>query len=160
MTHRLLLVVVLCAAAFSAFAQDASEVDVAVASRDVPHGSVLTEADLTYKPVPAARANASIVRSIADVAGMETRRALRAGEMIRTIDVKRHALVTKGATVTMLFEAKGVTLTATGRAMGDGADGDVVTVLNPTSYRQVQAVVVAPGTVRVGAGLAQVAAKP
>jgi flagella basal body P-ring formation protein FlgA len=160
MTFRIALVVLLCAAAFSAFAQTAEEVDVVVASRDLPRGAVIAEGDLGYKPVPAVRANASIVRSIADLTGMETRRSLRAGELIRNIDVKRHALVTKGATVTMLFEAKGIKLTSVGRAMADGADGDVITVLNPASFRQVQALVVAPGTVRVGETMAQLASRP
>jgi flagellar basal body P-ring formation protein FlgA len=155
MTLRFLFTLALCAFAFSAFAQTApAEVDVAVTARDIPRGAVLAEADLVYKPIAAARANDSIARSIADLAGMETRRALRAGELIRTIDVKRHALVAKGATVTMLFEADGVALSSIGRAMAEGSEGDIVTVLNPTSYRQVQAVVTGPGTVRVG-GVAQ-----
>lgn len=159
MTLRFLLTLAFCTLAFSAFAQEKAEVDVAVPARDLPRGAVIKEADLTYKPVPAMRANDSIARSIADLTGLETRRALRAGELIRNIDVKRHALVAKGATVTMLFEAEGISLTAVGRAMTDGADGDIVTVLNPTSFRQVQALVIAPGTVRVGAGM-QLAAKP
>jgi flagella basal body P-ring formation protein FlgA len=160
MTIRFAIAVLLCAFAFSAFAQEQAQVDVAVASRDLPRGAVIADTDLTYKPIPAARANAGIVRSIADLSGMETRRALRAGELIRSIDVKPHALVAKGATVTMLFEARGITLTSTGRAMADGAEGEIVTVLNPASYRQVQAIVIAPGTVRVGTGLAQIAARP
>ena len=156
MKFRIFFVIALCVMAFSAFAQGPiAEVDVVVATRELPRGAVITEADLGYTPVPAARANSSIVRSIADLAGMETRRVLRAGELIRNIDVKRHALVTKGSTVTIIFEATGVSLSATGRAMTDGADGDVVTVLNPTSYRQIQALVVAPGTVRVGAAPSQ-----
>ena len=158
MTLRFVLTFALCVLAFSAFAQTPSaEVDVAVATRDIARGAVLREADLAYKPVPAARANDSIARSIADLVGMETRRALRAGELIRTIDVKRHALVAKGATVTMLFEAEGIALSAVGRAMTEGGDGDIVTVLNPTSYRQVQATVTGPGTVRVGAAPQEVA---
>jgi flagella basal body P-ring formation protein FlgA len=160
MTFRIAFALLLCAVAFSAFAQSAEEVDVVVVSRDLPRGAVISESDLAYKPVPVVRANASIVRSIADLTGMETRRALRAGELIRNIDVKRHALVAKGTTVTMVFEAKGIKLTSVGRAMADGADGDVITVLNPASFRQVQALVVAPGTVRVGETLSLAAARP
>ena len=160
MTFRIALVLVLCVAAFSAFAQETGEVDVVVLTRELPRGVVIAETDLGYKAVPAARANSSIVRSIADLVGMETRRTIRSGELVRNIDVKRHAMVAKGATVTMMFEAKGVSLTAVGRAMGEGSDGDVITVLNPTSYRQVQAIVVAPGTVRVDTGGARLASRP
>jgi flagella basal body P-ring formation protein FlgA len=152
---KFLLTVLLCSFAFSAFAQTTpeSQVDVAVTNRDVARGEILRESDLAYKPVPVIRANTSIARSIADVSGQETRRALRAGDMIRLSDVKRPTLVAKGATVTMLFEAPGMVLTSVGRAMTEGGLHDTITVQNPVSFRQVQANVVSPGTVRVGAGM-------
>jgi len=154
MMMRHSLTFLFCLFAFSAFAQvpaPVPEVDVAVPAHEIARGAVLSESDLTYKAVPSTRANESIARSIADLVGLEARRALRTGELIRTIDVKPHALVAKGATVTMVFESGGVTLSSTGRAMADGAEGDVISVLNPTSYGQVQAMVIAPGRVRIGA---------
>jgi flagella basal body P-ring formation protein FlgA len=151
MTIRILLVFAFSVLAFSAFAADAnSEVDVAVPKSDVARGEIIAEADLEYKAIPQIRANQSIVRAITDVAGMEARRALRAGELIRTSDIKRPTLVAKGSTVTMLFEAPGMRLSAVGRALAEGAEGDTITVLNPTSYRKVEAVVVKAGTVKVG----------
>jgi flagella basal body P-ring formation protein FlgA len=154
MTLRFLLVVILSAIAFTAYAADGAgvpEVDVAVLRSDIARGDVIAEADLEYKAVPAVRANGSVVRAITDVAGMEARRALKAGELIRTGDVKRPTMVAKGSTVTMLFDAPGMRLSSTGRALAEGAEGDTITVLNPTSFRKVEAVVIRPGTVRVGA---------
>ena len=152
MTLRFLLVLAFSVLAFSAFAADgASEVDIAVLKADVPRGAVIAEEDLEYKPIPQVRANASIVRAITDVAGKEARRALKAGELIRTSDLKRPTMVAKGSTVTMLFEAPGMRLSAVGRALAEGAEGDTITILNPTSYRKVEAVVIKAGTVRVGA---------
>lgn len=152
MTLRYILVFAFSVLAFSAFAADpAAEVDVAVLKSDVARGGVIAEQDLEYKPIPLQRANASVVRAITDVAGKEARRALKAGELIRTSDLKRPTLVAKGSTVTMLFEAPGMRLTALGRALAEGAEGDTITILNPTSFRKVEAVVVKAGTVRVGA---------
>ena len=54
------------------------------------------------------------------------------------------------ATVTMLFDAPGMSLSAVGRALAEGGEGDSIAVLNPTSYRQVVGVVIGPGSVRVG----------
>jgi len=155
MNSKFLLTVLLCSLAFSAFAQTASEaqLDVAVTNRDIARGEILRDSDLAYKAVPVIRANASIIRSIADVSGQEARRALRAGDMIRFSDVKRPTLVAKGATVTMLFEAPGMVLTSVGRAMTEGGMHDTITVQNPISFRQVQANIISPGTVRVGAGM-------
>jgi flagella basal body P-ring formation protein FlgA len=154
MTIRTLLVLTFCAIAFSAFADaNPNQVDVAVPAHDISRGAVLTESDLSYTSISALRANDSIVKAIADAAGMEARRALRAGEFIRTSDLKRPTVVAKGSNVTMTFEADGLLLTAVGRAMADGGEGEVISILNPTSFRQVQAMVVAPGKVRVGDAL-------
>jgi flagella basal body P-ring formation protein FlgA len=146
MTLRFLIVFAFTLLAFSAFAADGStEIDVAVLRNDVARGEIIAEADLEYKAIPQMRANASVARAITDVAGMEARRALKAG------DLKRPTLVAKGSTVTMLFEAPGMRLSAVGRALAEGAEGDTITILNPTSYRKVEAVVIKAGTVRVGA---------
>jgi len=151
MTFRFLLVLAFCTAAFSAFAQNAdNQAELVVPAHDIARGSVITEDDLTTKPVPVLRLNESMIRTISDAAGKEAKRALRAGETFRLSDLKRPTLVAKGATVTMVFEAPGVALTATGRALAEGGEGDSIAVLNPTSYRQVVAVVIAPGTVHVG----------
>ena len=151
MTLPYILVLVFSVLAFSAFAADgAPEVDVAVLKSDVARGAVIAEEDLDYKPIPLSRANASVVRAITDVAGKEARRALKAGELIRSSDLKRPTMVAKGSTVTMVFEAPGMRLSAVGRALAEGAEGDTITILNPTSFRKVEAVVIKPGTVRVG----------
>jgi len=142
MTMRTVLVLIICSLAFSAFAApDVEEIDVAVPAHDIARGTVIGESDLAYKPIPVLRANTSIVRAFADALGKET-------------------LVAKGANVTMIFEAPGMQLTALGRALAEGGEGDSIAVLNPTSYRQVSAVVVSAGTVRVSALSAITAPKP
>ena len=157
MNLRFILVLIFCAAAFSAFAADvggnANEIDVAVPAHDIAQGSLIAEADLDYKAVPASRASASVIRGISEIVGKEARRALHAGEVLRGSDLKRPTLVAKGSNVTMLFDAPGMQLMAVGRALEEGGDGDSITVLNPTSYRKVEAFVVKAGTVRVGAAL-------
>jgi len=153
MTLRYLLTLLFCTIAFTAFAAEPDAIDVAVPAHDIARGKVLAAGDLVYKSMPAAGVSESIVRSVADLIGLEARRSFRAGEPIRMADVKHPTLVAKGSTVTMIFEAPGLSLSATGRALGEGGDGDSITVLNTVSYRQVQATIVAPGTVRVGTGL-------
>jgi flagella basal body P-ring formation protein FlgA len=153
MMLRTFLTLVFCTVAFTAYAAETTTIDVAVPAHDLPRGKVLAAADLVYKNVPATGIGESVARSIADLAGQETRRSLRAGEFVRASDVKRPTFVAKGSTVTMIFEAPGISLAATGRALAEGGDGDSITVLNTVSYRQVQATVIAPGTVRVGSGV-------
>lgn len=122
-------------------------VRVVVPSHDIARGSTISESDLTY----ATSANdvmSGTAVAMNDIVGMQTRRTLRAGETLRLEDVKRPVLVLKGSTVTMLFEAPGIVLTASGRAMSEGGMGENVTVQNPASFRQISAVVIGPGQVR------------
>jgi flagella basal body P-ring formation protein FlgA len=151
MTLRFIFAFAFCVVALSAFAAEpADQMDVVVPAHDIARGAVIAEGDLTTKSIAVMRANDGIVRNASEAAGRETKRALRAGEFLRNSDLKRPTLVAKGATVTMVFESPGVHLTAVGRALAEGGEGDTIAVLNPTSYRQVAAVVTAPGTVRVG----------
>jgi flagella basal body P-ring formation protein FlgA len=151
MSLRYMFAIALCVVAFSAFAQEpADQMDVVVPAHDIARGAVVGEGDLTTKSIAVTRVSDGIVRNASDVAGREAKRALRAGEFLRNSDLKRPALVAKGANVTMIFESPGIHLTAVGRALAEGGEGDTIAVLNPTSYRQVGAVVTGPGTVRVG----------
>ena len=54
-------------------------------------------------------------------------------------------------TVTIIYQAPGVTLTLRGQAQDSGALGDTISVLNSESKRVVQAVVSGPDRVSVGA---------
>jgi flagella basal body P-ring formation protein FlgA len=123
---------------------------IVVPSHDVPRGVTLGDSDLEYQNVDAADFRAGTVTSMNQLDGMETRRLLRAGEAVRVDDVRHPILVTKGETVTMTFNAPGLTLTATGRAMSEGGLGETVTVQNPVSFRQITGVVIGAGEVRAG----------
>lgn len=126
-------------------------VRVVVPARDIARGTVIGESDLMYMTA-GNDIMAGILTNAKDVVGLETRRTLRAGETLRTSDLRRPVLVTKGSTVTMVFDAPGIQLTATGRAMSEGGIGETVTIQNPASYRQISGIVVGPGQVRAQAG--------
>jgi flagella basal body P-ring formation protein FlgA len=152
MTLRFILALAFCTFAFSAFAQTPDNmVDLIVPAHDIARGAVITESDVATKAIATLRMNDQLVHNLDDIVGKEAKRALRAGEPLRLSDLKHPTLVAKGATVTMVFDAPGMSLTAIGRALAEGGEGDSIAVLNPTSYRQVVAVVTGPGTVRVGA---------
>ncbi len=123
---------------------------IVVPSHDVARGTVLGDSDLEYQTVAVTDVRGGIVTSMNQLDGMETRRVLRAGEAVRTDDVRHPILVSKGQTVTMIFAAPGITLSATGRSMGEGGMGETVTIQNPVSFRQITGVVTGAGTVRAG----------
>ncbi len=116
--------------AYPAFA--ATGVRIVVPVRDIGRGETIAESDLSYQMI--APENVMVQhprRRWMRLCGMQTRRVLHQGETVRNDDVRHPILVTKGSTVTMTFDAPGITLTAVGRAMSEGGRRDSVTVLNP-----------------------------
>ncbi len=143
---RFALFALMLLAAPAAHAQ--TGVRIVVPAHDIARGEVIAESDLTTALVDGAALMSGVVMRADAISGMQTRRVLRAGEPLRADDVRRPVMVSKGQTVTMLFTAPGVELTAMGRAMGEGGVGDMVTVQNPVSFRMITATVTGPGTVR------------
>lgn len=125
----------------------ADTVRVVVPVHDIPRGQVIAESDLTYGNIAGDALMGGVVTTFAGAKDMEARRLLHAGEAFRADDVRRPIVIKKGETVTMIFRAPGVELTAMGRAMAEGGIGDTVMVQNPASFRMVNAVISAPGTV-------------
>lgn len=146
MILRAFLFVTALLMAYPAFAADGMHV--IVPSRDIARGEVIGDSDLVGGTIPASTVFTGIVTSIDQIKGMEARRMLRAHQIVRADDLRHPVLVQKGSIVTMTFEAPGIVLTASGRAMSEGGIGDTVTIQNPASFRQIQAVVTGPGAVR------------
>ena len=126
----------------------ASNVRIVVPAHDIARGDTVSQSDLTFATVAGEGLMGGTVTTIGAIDGMQARRVLRAGEPLQASDMRRPVVVTKGQTVTMLFNAPGVELSAMGRALGEGGVGDTVSVQNPASFRIVGAVITGPGTVR------------
>jgi flagella basal body P-ring formation protein FlgA len=146
-----------------AFAADAvNGPRIVVPAHDIERGETITDGDLVAATIIPDRMRPGIVMDAANLVGHEARRMLRAGEPVRMDDVRMPILIVKGTTVTMTFAEPGITLTATGRAMGDAGLGEIVVVQNPVSFRQVSCVVTGAGAVRAADALpaSMVAANP
>jgi flagella basal body P-ring formation protein FlgA len=99
-----------------------------------------------------------VVRPLSELLGMVPRRALKAGEMIRSADLAKPILVEKAALVTVTYAGKGLTLTMRGRSQGSGSMGDVVKVQNLQSKKVVEGVITGPGQVTIAGPVAPTAA--
>jgi len=114
--------------------------------RDVIHASDVTAVRIDKRRVPG-----SAVIDTSDLIDMAAKRPLRAGEIIATADIEPPRIILRGDIVTLQYSRPGLTLSARGRALGDGAKGDLVSVLNEQSKRTIQGVVTRAGTVEVTA---------
>lgn len=87
--------------------------------------------------------------SVADspVIGREVRRTVYAGQEVRLDNTQAPRLVTRNQLVTVKYISGGLEITTTGRAMGEGAQNDTVSVLNLQSRKMVNGIVQAEGWV-------------
>ena len=81
--------------------------------------------------------------------GLEARVALYPGRPIRPGDLGPAAVVDRNAIVPLVFRRGGLTILAEGRALGRGAPGEVVRVMNLSSRSTVSGVIAADGSVHV-----------
>jgi len=81
--------------------------------------------------------------------GMEAGRSLSQDRVVRRNDVRKPVLVTKNNAVTIKLKTDTMRLTATGRALEDGARGEMVRVVNTTSKNTVTGRVTGAETVSV-----------
>lgn len=126
--------------------------EVAVLARALNRGEAVKESDLTMERRPregvAPDAQATATAALGEVA----QRALPAGSVLRISDTTQPELVARGETVSIVYEAPGISLSMRGQATDGGRMGAVVNVVNVASKKVLQATVIGPGRVSVGPG--------
>ncbi|MBX3582168.1 MAG: flagellar basal body P-ring formation protein FlgA [Rhizobiaceae bacterium] len=88
---------------------------------------------------------------VAELDGKVTKRTLLPGRYIPAAALRQAWVVEQGAAVLMTFIAGGLTISATGVTLQPGAAGDIVRVRNIDSGKILSGVVMADGSIRVGA---------
>jgi flagellar basal body P-ring formation protein FlgA len=129
-------------------------IDAVTVEHPVEHGEVLKLSDLTVERRP--KAEGPAIGDIHAVAGLAARHELRPGQPLHTADLMKPTVVQRNDTVTIVYEAPGITLTLRGQAQDAGALGDTINVLNAQSKRVVQGVVTGPGRVTVKGAITRV----
>ncbi|WNJ99078.1 flagellar basal body P-ring formation chaperone FlgA [Thalassospiraceae bacterium LMO-JJ14] len=124
-------------------------VEVPVLRSRVLRGDIITEANLEWVKMKAERVQNDVIVDASDLIGKTPKRGMRAGQPLRSIDVTRPVLVEKNSLVTIFHKVPNMILTAQGKALQNGADGDVVQIKNGRSNQVIEAEVVGPGRVAV-----------
>lgn len=71
--------------------------------------------------------------ALSDVVGMEARVALYPGRAIRAEDIGAPAVIERNQVVQLIYQSAGLEILTDGRAMGRGAVGEVLRVMNLSS---------------------------
>lgn len=124
-------------------------IDVPVLKDAMRKGAVIGARDIDMVPVREGDIRGDLVLSADDLIGMTPKRILLPGKMVQMNDIQAPLIVERGDIVTMTFNHGGMTLTAKGKALENGAKGDLVRVANSSSSRNVEAIVTAQREVMV-----------
>ncbi len=117
--------------------------------RRLQGGQVIAADDIDWIAVRDNRVPVNAMLDAGALVGLTPKRMLRPGQPILASDVQQPLLVAKGSLVMMVVETPLMQLTARGRALADGAHGDVIRVANLQSQSVVGGVVTGPGVVLV-----------
>ena len=112
-------------------------------------GTLIGPNDIDWIDAADERVGAGAITEANDLIGRELRHTINDSEVLHTADIMPARLVKRGALITMKIESGLMTLTAQGRALQDGTEGETVNVTNTASSRMVQATVTGPDTVTI-----------
>jgi flagella basal body P-ring formation protein FlgA len=143
------LAVFLCLGPLSA---GAAELLLPVPRATIYPGEIISDQQLAERAFLAHTvARSTVFEKREAVVGKTARRTLLPGQPIPIGSVREPYLVTQGKNALVVFEAGGLTISATALALQNGGVGDVVTLRNADSGAIIKGTVAPDGTVRLDA---------
>ncbi|MBZ0217162.1 MAG: flagellar basal body P-ring formation chaperone FlgA, partial [Fimbriimonadaceae bacterium] len=124
-------------------------VRIPVLLRDIGRDEIIQAGDIQYRMIARREIITGTMQMDSDVIGMAARRGLQAGRPLRLEDIEPPKLVRRNMPVVIVYQHKGMTLSVRGRAIADGALGELVRVMNIRSNRIVEGIVSGHGRVSI-----------
>jgi flagellar basal body P-ring formation protein FlgA len=124
-------------------------VDALSVDHPIERGQIIRASDVTVLRRP--RVDNNVVTDANLVIGMQARHPLLPNQPLNTADLMKPEIVQRADTVTIVYQAPGITLTLRGQAQDAGALGDTISVLNIESKRVVSGVITGPDRINVSA---------
>jgi len=124
-------------------------VPVAVASKPLSRKQHISRSDIIFKDRDISKINRGYYSNIDDIIGRVTRNQIRAGVVINPGQIRPPYLVLRGQTVRILVKTPSYQVAMDGKALSDGAKGEVIRVKNIRSQKVVEGLVTDRGIVQV-----------
>ncbi len=122
---------------------------VPVLRSDVQSGDIIGSTDIEWIDMAARHLVRDTILDADTLIGKTPLRSIAAGAPVRTRDVVSPQLVARGDEVLIQFTAGALQLSAKGKAMQNGAEGDVIRVLNLSSNQSLRAAIIGDKMVAV-----------
>lgn len=123
--------------------------DVLVMRENLSRGSILQASDLTSRRLDISRLSNGYFTDKNEVRGKILKRTLRRGDILTNGMLEVRKLIKRGDIVTIMASSGTLAIRVKGEALMDGRKGDLIRVKNHSSKREIQAIVVATGIVKV-----------
>lgn len=123
--------------------------EVPVLQASMKAGEIISSADIDWVDAPSRTLLPDTVLDADDLIGKTPVRTVVAGAPIRDNDIKAPLVVERGEHITILYTVGGMQMTAKGKAMQNGATGDMIRVVNLSSNRSVTGEVTGNALVKV-----------
>jgi len=117
------------------------QVEIPVLRGALRHGTIIGKRDIEIITMPERHVQPDMILSENELIGKTPRRMIYAGKPVQSNDIEQPQIVGRGEVVTMIFKNGPLTLTAQGRALENGAKGDIVRVVNTASKRTIEGTV-------------------
>lgn len=124
--------------------------DVVSLQRPIARQQVIEAADVQTRKEELSRLLSGYYTQVEDVIGMQAKRPLRQGAILKPRSLTPRLLVNRGEIVTLVSNTRGIKVHMQGKAMGDGYKGKHVRVKNSSSGRIISGTVISDGVVKVG----------
>ena len=125
-------------------------VAVPVLTRRLRSGEIIERDDIATRAMRLSTVGHNTLTDPEKIIGMSSRRTLSMGKPIGGGDVREPLMVARGGLVTMIYRTPNMVITAQGKARQNGVRGDTVRILNTSSGKTIEAVIVGPNEVAVG----------
>lgn len=122
---------------------------VVVVKKPIRRGEIIEREDLALATMDLASIHREYFQNMDDIIGLKARRQLKRDQVVNPSALSRIQMVKRGSEVTILASSESIRIQMKGKAMANGAKGERIKVKNTSSGREVQAMVISPGIVKV-----------
>jgi flagella basal body P-ring formation protein FlgA len=127
-----------------------SDLDVLVLRNNLPRGATVATSDVEKQRRVVPGLGASYLTDASTLSDRHLKRPIAAGTVLLTDMFARNLAVKRGQQVLVVLDVNGITVQATGVALGDAGLADRIRVQNQTSLKIVEGIVESGNLVRVG----------
>jgi flagella basal body P-ring formation protein FlgA len=135
---------------FDLFGRYNAYLEVPVTRKTMAIGTIVTESEVTTIRSSAGKVRPGYATSLSEIIGMQVKRPIASGNMIRHGDIVKPQVVRQGDGVEMVYSSGNIKLRTNGIASGGGAIGDTIRVKNESTGTIVSGVIKSKNLVEVG----------